>query len=126
MTFVTVAGHPLAGSVTFRFVGIPGSDLRFEVETCDRPATVPDALSMLSIGAVLKRWNWTTVVSNTAEGLGAMSPVTVQADEFPLSESEEREAVVALRQKVSKLARDEEPGLREEAKGRVEEAFKPA
>ena len=39
MTFVTVAGHPLAGSVVFRFVGIPVVDLRFEVETVDRPAT---------------------------------------------------------------------------------------
>ena len=45
---------------------------------------------------------------------------------FPCSESEEREAMAALRQKVSKLAREEEPGLRQEAKGRVEEAFKPA
>jgi nucleoside-diphosphate-sugar epimerase len=126
MTFVTVAGHPLAGSVAFRFVGVPGGDLRFEVETCDRPATMPDALAMLPFGSILKRWNWTTVVRNTAESLGAIPPVTVQADEFPLSESEEREAMAALRQKVSKLVREEEPGLRQEAKGRVEEAFKPA
>ncbi|PYQ63592.1 MAG: hypothetical protein DMF53_09775, partial [Acidobacteria bacterium] len=55
MTFVTVAGHPLAGSVTFRFVGAPGSDLRFEVETCDRPASLPDALAMLP-GSALKNW----------------------------------------------------------------------
>jgi nucleoside-diphosphate-sugar epimerase len=122
MTFVTVAGHPLAGSVAFRFVGAPGADLRFEVETCDRPATLPDALSMLPLGSLLKRWNWTTVVRNTAEGLGAAPPVTVRADEFPLSDDEEREAVERLREKVAKLNREEEPGLREEARERIEAA----
>jgi nucleoside-diphosphate-sugar epimerase len=124
MTLVTVAGHPLAGSVVFRFVGAPGVDLRFEVETCDRPATLPDALAMASVGAVLKNWNWTTVVRNTAEGLGAAPPVTVQTDEFPLGEAEEREAEEALRRKVAKLNREEEPGLREEARERIETAVK--
>ena len=124
MTFVTVAGHPLVGSVTFRFVGAPGNDLRFEVETCDRPASLPDALAMLP-GSVLKNWNWTTVVRNTAESLGAAPPVEAHMDEFPLSGTEEREAVAALRSQVEALGRKEEPGLREEARERPEEAVKP-
>jgi hypothetical protein len=123
MTFVTVAGHPLVGSVTFRFVGAPGEDLRFEVETCDRPASLPDALAMLP-GSVLKSWNWTTVVRDTAESLGATPPVEVRMDEFPLSETEEKEAVAALRSKVEALGRKEEPVLREEARERLEEAVK--
>ena len=126
LTLVTVAGHPLAGAVTLRFLGTPGDDLRFEVETCERPATLPDALSMLPIGSALQRWNWTTAVRNTAESLGAALPVEVHADEFPLSDDEEREAEKALEEKVSRLNRGEEPGLKEEARARIEEALKPA
>jgi hypothetical protein len=111
--------------VTFRFVGASGNDLRFEVETCDRPATLPDALAMLP-GSLLKRWNWITVVRNTAESLGAAPPVEMKMDEFPLSEAEEKEAVAALRSQVEALDRKEEPGLREEARERLEEAVKPA
>jgi len=110
--------------VAFRFVGAPGNDLRFEVETCDRPATLPDALAMLP-GSLLKRWSWTTVVRSTAESLGAVPPVDVQTDELPLSEAEEREAVASLRGQVEALGRKEEPGLREEARERLEAAVKP-
>jgi NADH dehydrogenase len=126
MTFVTVAGHPLAGSVVFRFVGTPVVDLRFEVETVDRPATLPDALALRSLGNVLKHWNWSTVVTNTVAALGAAPPETVRVDEFALSGTEEREAVEAMRRKVAKLAQREEPGLREEAKARLEEAVRSA
>lgn len=126
MTFVTVTGHPLAGSVIFRFVGTPGADLRFEVETVDRPATRPDALAIRSVGNVLKNWNWSTVVRNTVEAFGALPPETVQVDEFTLGESEERETVEAMKQKVARLARKAEPELKEEAKERLEEAVKPA
>jgi NADH dehydrogenase len=126
LTLVTVAGHPLAGAVTFRFLGAPGVDLRFEVETFERPATLPDALSMLSIGSALQRWNWNTAVRNTAEAFGVLPPVQVQRDELPLSEAEERAAVKSLEEKVSRLNRVEEPGLQEEARERIEEALKPA
>lgn len=124
MTYLTVAGHPLAGSVAFRFVGTPGQDLRFEVETCDRPATAPDAFAMFPLGTAIKRWNWMTVVRNTAEAMGAAPPVDVQTDEFELSDAEEKEAVAELRSKVDDLARQAEPGLQEEAKERMETAVK--
>lgn len=125
MTFVTVAGHPLAGSVCFRFLGTPGQDLRFEVETCDRPATLPDAFAMFPFGNMLKRMNWMAVVRNTAEAFGVMD-IDVQVDEFTLGEVEEREVLAGLKRKVADLNREAEPELKAEAKVRMEEAVKPA
>ena len=124
LTLVTVAGHPLAGSVVFRFAGTPGQDLRFEVETCDRAASLPDFLAMLPLGNFLKDWNWTTVARRAAELAGEPAPVEVMTDERTLSESEEREALRQLQERVSDLNRGEEPGLREEAKARIEEAVR--
>ncbi|HEY9421151.1 MAG TPA: NAD-dependent epimerase/dehydratase family protein [Thermoanaerobaculia bacterium] len=126
MTFVTVAGHPLAGSVHFRFLGTPGQDLRFEVETNDRPSSLPDAFAMFPFGNVLKRMNWMAVVRNTAEAFGVMSDVDVQVDEITLGEAEEREVLAALKRKVADLNREAEPELKKEAKTRMEEAVKPA
>jgi hypothetical protein len=120
-----VAGHPLAGSVTFRFVGTPGQDLRFELETNDRPATVPDAFALFPFGNMLKRMNWIAVVRNTAEAFGALE-IDVQVDEFTLGEAEEREVLAELKRKVADLNREAEPELKEEAKMRLEEAVKPA
>jgi nucleoside-diphosphate-sugar epimerase len=122
LTVVSLAGHPLAGAVTFRFLGEPGADLRFEVETCDRPATLPDALAMFPVGNALKRWNWATVVQRTAEWAGALPPIDVRTDEIPLSDQEARTAAEELKRKAAAVARAEEPALQEEARIRIEGA----
>ncbi len=126
MTLVTVAGHPLAGAVTFRVTGEPGLDLRFEVETCDRPSNLLDGLAMMSIGSLLKHQNWSMVVERAVTALSGVTPGQVRMDEHPLEGEEEREAIAAIERKVAALARSEEPGLREEARERVEFAGKPA
>jgi nucleoside-diphosphate-sugar epimerase len=126
MTFVTVAGHPLAGSVIFRIVGTPGADLRFEVETCDRPATLPDSLMMSPLGTMMKRWNWSAVVERAANTLGALPPIEVRIFEQQLTEDEARRFEADLRRRIDDLARREEPALQEEAKERLETAGKPA
>lgn len=125
LTFVTLAGHPLAGSVTFRFLGTPGEDLRFEVETCERPSSLPDFLAMFPLGTVLQSWNWNTVARRTAELVGEPSP-EVTTDQRELTEEEERAAQRDLQQKVADLSRGEEPRLQEEAKVRLEEAVRGA
>ena len=125
MTVATLAGHPLAGSVTFRFTGIPGEDLRFEVETCDRPATPPDALAMYPLGILMKRWNWAKVVERTAEWSGARPPIEVKTSEQTLTGEQEREALQEIRQRVDAFSRDEEKTLEMEAKMRLETAVKP-
>jgi nucleoside-diphosphate-sugar epimerase len=123
LTLVTLAGHPLAGSVTFRFLGTPGEDLRFEVETCERPSSLPDFLAMFPLGTVLQSWNWNTVARRTAELVGEPSP-EVTTDQRELTDEEERAAQRDLQQKVADLSRGEEPRLQEEAKVRLEEAVR--
>ena len=121
LTLVTVAGHPLAGSNTFRFAGTPGVDLRFEVETCDRSATLLDELAMVPFGGFLKRFTWTTVVEETARMAGALPPVEVQTEEHPLTGDEEKAAVADLEKRVGSLAKQDERELQEEARSRLEE-----
>lgn len=121
MTVVTVAGHPLAGSVTFRVAGNPGEDLRFEVETCDRPATLPDGLMMSPLGTVMKRGNWMAVVERTIDALGAL-PTEVQTFEQQLTDEEARRFEAELRLRIDNLAHIVEPELQEEAKERLETA----
>ncbi|MFL6197879.1 MAG: NAD-dependent epimerase/dehydratase family protein [Thermoanaerobaculia bacterium] len=120
LTLVTVAGHPLAGSNTFRFAGTPGVDLRFEVETCDRSATLLDELAMVPFGGFLKRFTWTTVVEETARMAGARPPVEVQTEEHLLTGDEEKAAVADLEKRVGSLARQDERELQEEARSRLE------
>lgn len=121
LTLVTVAGHPLAGSNTFRFLGTPGVDLRFEVETCDRSATLLDELAMVPFGGFLKRFTWTTVVEETARMAGALPPVEVEIEEHPLTGEEEKAAAADLEKRVGSLARQDERELQEEARARLEE-----
>lgn len=121
LTLVTVAGHPLAGSNTFRFAGTPGVDLRFEVETCDRSATLLDELSMVPFGGFLKRFTWTTVVEETARMAGALPPVEVETEEHPLTGDEEKAALADLEKRVGSLAKQDERELQEEARSRLEE-----
>ncbi len=121
LTLVTVAGHPLAGSNTFRFAGTPGVDLRFEVETCDRSATLLDELAMVPFGGFLKRFTWTTVVEETARMAGALPPVEVQTEERPLAGEEEKAALAELEKRVGSLARQDERELQNEARARLEE-----
>ncbi len=121
LTLVTVSGHPLAGSNTFRFAGTPGVDLRFEVETCDRSATLLDELAMVPFGGFLKRFTWTTVVEETARMAGALPPVEIETEEHPLTGEEEKAALADLEKRVGSLARQDERELQEEARSRLEE-----
>lgn len=122
LTLVTVAGHPLAGSNTFRFSGSPGVDLRFTVETCDRSSNLLDEMAMLPFGRLLKRYTWTTLVEETARMAGAMPPVQVETEEQPLEGDEEKAAVADMERRVAVVARQDERELQEEARARLSEA----
>lgn len=122
LTLVTVGGHPLAGAVTFRFAGIPGDGLRFEVETCDRSATLLNDLALRTVGLYLKRWTWTTVAERTALAFGSPPPVEVRTEEETLAGAAERRALEAIERQVAALARRREPGLQDEARTRMAEA----
>lgn len=122
MTFATLAGHPLAGANTFRFNGIPGHDLHFEVETCDRAATPIDHLAMHTVGLLMKRWTWVKLVERTAKAFGSPEPIDVQTEEETLEGEEERRALKEMERKIAACAREFEPDLQEEARGKVAEA----
>jgi uncharacterized protein YbjT (DUF2867 family) len=122
MTLVTLAGHPLAGANTFRFEGIPGHDLRFEVETCDRSATPLDEIAMRTLGLFLKRWTWATLVERTAKAFGSPDPVEITTSEETLKEEEERQALQDMERKIAAQAREAEPDLQEEARAKMAEA----
>jgi NADH dehydrogenase len=122
MTLVTLAGHPLAGANTFRFEGIPGHDLRFEVETCDRSATPLDEIAMRTMGLFLKRWTWATLVERTAKAFGSLDPVEITTTEETLQGEEERQALQDMERKIAAQAREVEPDLQEEARAKMAEA----
>jgi NADH dehydrogenase len=103
LTLVTVAGHPLAGTNTFRFTGDPERGLHFQVETVDRAATPLDQLTMFPLGNFLKGWTWQTVVQRTAEAMGALRPVRVETSEEALTGEEERKAVDAMQRMVAAI-----------------------
>jgi hypothetical protein len=119
LTLVTLAGHPLAGSNTFRFEGTPAIDLRFTVETVDRSATLLDELAMLPFGRILKSFTWNTVVEETARMAGALPPVDVETDEHGLTGEEEKAALADIERRVAALARKDERELQEEARERL-------
>lgn len=121
LTLVTVAGHPLAGTNTFRFEGTPGMDLRFTVETVDRSATLLDELAMLPFGRILKSFTWNTVVEETARMAGALPSVEVEAGEHALTGDEEKVALTDVERRVAALAREDERELQEEARAKLEE-----
>jgi uncharacterized protein YbjT (DUF2867 family) len=122
LTVATLAGHPLAGVNTFRFEGKPGHDLRFEVETCDRSATPVDALAMRTLGLFLKRWTWNTFVEQTAKAFGSPEPIEVETEEQTLKGEEETQALKDMERKITAQAREAEPDLQEEARGKMAEA----
>lgn len=118
LTLVTVAGHPLAGSNTFRF-SKEGDAPRFTVETCDRSANLLDELAMLPFGRILKRFTWTTLVEETARMAGAVAPVEVKTEEHPLAGDEEKAAVADIERKVAAVVRQDERELQDEARARL-------
>jgi nucleoside-diphosphate-sugar epimerase len=122
MTLVTLAGHPLAGVNIFRFEGTPGHDLRFEVETCDRSATPIDDFAMRTVGILMKRWTWATLVERVAKAFGSPEPIEVHNAEETLEGVTEKQALQEMERKIAAQAREAEPDLQEEARGKMAEA----
>lgn len=122
LTLITLAGHPLSGANTFRFAGIPGHDLYFEVESCDRAATPVDRLTLRTLGMFMKRWTWEAFVERTAKAFGSPPPIEVQTGKETLDEEAERQALKEMERKIAACAREVEPDLQEEARAKVAEA----
>ena len=88
ITFLTLAGHPLAGVVRF-LVEERGDALRFEVQVYDRAARTFDLLLMRTAGDWLQRMVWTGLVENVVRVSGGdTSPVQQSDDELSDGEAE--------------------------------------
>lgn len=93
VTFVTVEGHPLAGTVSFTAepLGRRGA-VRFTVELHARAANAIDFLTMSTLGSVLQDRNWERVVGRMVELSGGEAPAGVER-EFETLDDEEAERV---------------------------------
>jgi NADH dehydrogenase len=86
MTFLTVAGHPIAGVVRF-LVEERGEAVRFEIQVYDRAARPVDLLLMRTVGDWLQRFVWSGLVENVVRVNGG-SATPVESVEDELSETE--------------------------------------
>lgn len=87
VTFVTIAGHPLAGVLTFSAEPAPGG-VRFRVQTVTQAANLLDWLSMQMGGGVLQAQNWREVVRRVVVAAGGSLPVDVRRESRVLDQPE--------------------------------------
>jgi NADH dehydrogenase len=85
LTLVTLAGHPLAGAV--RFLAEQRADhVRFEVQTYDRAATLPDLVVMRTVGGRMQNATWSEVVERVVRESGGTAVEEVQHDRATLDD----------------------------------------
>lgn len=87
MTFVTLAGHPLAGAVRF-LSEQRGERVRFEIQVYDRAASVGDWLVLNPIGAGLQNATWRQTVEHVVKDSGGVAPDGVQHESAKLDADE--------------------------------------
>ena len=80
----TLAGHPLAGAVSFRIEPRPDG-YRFLVEVIDRPASRLDQVAMALGGSVLQSRTWQDVCERVLEVSGGGSRAGVQHEDLPMN-----------------------------------------
>jgi NADH dehydrogenase len=85
MTLVTVDGHPLAGAVRF-LAEERGPGLRFEIQTYDRPATIPDWVMIRSVGGAVQSRTWQETIERVVAASGGLAPGGVERERTLLDE----------------------------------------
>jgi uncharacterized protein YbjT (DUF2867 family) len=106
ITFVTLAGHPLAGAVRFLFE-YHGADVRFEAQVYDRAANVVDFVAMRTVGDFLQNRTWEAVVQNVVRASGGEARDGVKSESRSLDADEARSIESWLDALVTKLKREE-------------------
>lgn len=90
MTFVTLAGHPLAGGIRF-CVRDRGDALRFEIDVVERPASLSDWLMMRVGGGRMQDAAWRETVTRVVERSGGMAEQVESSAETLQGEEADRE-----------------------------------
>jgi NADH dehydrogenase len=106
ITLLTLAGHPLAGSVRFLFE-YRGSDVRFEIQAYDRAANAVDFIAMRTVGDFMQKRTWESFVDNVVRASGGTARDGVKSESGSLSDAEAQSVESWLDDLVTKLQREE-------------------
>ena len=83
MTFVTLAGHPLAGAIRFAVQPLEGVDagkIRFRIDVWDRASNIVDWIGMATFGGRIQDATWVETVQKVVEASGGKAPAGVEHD----------------------------------------------
>ena len=81
MTFVTLAGHPLAGAIRFAVQPLEGRDagkVRFRIDVWDRASNFVDWIGMATFGGRIQDATWIETVGKVVSASGGEAPEGVQ------------------------------------------------
>lgn len=106
ITLLTVAGHPLAGAVRFLF-DYHGRDVRFEIQTYDRPATLVDFIAMRTVGDFVQSRTWQAVIDNVVRAAGGEARDGIKSESGTLSDEDARSVEAWLDNLVMRMKREE-------------------
>ena len=107
ITLSTLAGHPLAGAVHFRF-SPRGSGIRFEIEVFDRAATLIDQAIMRLGGDLAQRRTWLETAGRVLETSGGESSEGVRHESKWLDEDEAADVEAWLLRLIQRRKRGQE------------------
>jgi nucleoside-diphosphate-sugar epimerase len=86
ITLATLAGHPLAGVIRFRFRDVEPDRLHFTIDIAERPASRLDQIGMALLGRGAQRQAWTQTAERVIAAAGGQAPDGVQRDTWELDE----------------------------------------
>jgi NADH dehydrogenase len=86
VTLATVAGHPLAGIVRFRFRDLEDGAVRFTIDVAERPASRFDQITMALIGTAAQTRTWKQTAANVAEKSGGRARDGVEEESWELDD----------------------------------------
>lgn len=86
VTLATIAGHPLAGVVRFRFQDRDNGDIRFIIDVVERPASRLDQISMALIGTAAQARTWKETAENVARASGGQPAGDVTEQSWELGD----------------------------------------
>ena len=89
MTFVTLAGHPLAGAIRFATSKAADGRLRFQVDVWDKSANFVDWIAMSTIGGRMQDSTWVDTVQSVIGESGGEAPEGVQHESRALDDKAE-------------------------------------
>lgn len=109
MTFVTLAGHPLAGAIAFSAEpapGVAGPAVRFQIDVWDRASNLVDWVSMATIGGRLQDATWIETVEKVVRASGGEAPDGVQHETRKLDDEEQQRETSRLEELVVERKRE--------------------